>query len=727
MPRLLLFLAVLAAATGCATAQTGELPLTFADGQRAWTVLADGGGQVSWSGSGPATEVSLAPGAGQAGIVARLEPEPTGLVDIGVSATGEGAPQLVVQFLREPTTKSAATLWRMAVPPGKRQRLAARLAPPAAGSQPLYLYIGAQAQGQLRLSELALVQETLPLPADTSVKPALPDGWKPDGPLDAQAREIAGVTELTVDVGGTQVSVNPETSCALGGFASLSALVLARGTGTRMLSITGEFPDGVACDAREYAIAKSGLHNASLRVQGLLPGAYSGRLTASSGKDSASFPIHLTVSRNYPAFGVTAGDTPGARQWQLREVLVRATVTSTAQQLLDQVRPIIEGPPTIPVVFFEGLPENGVLREFVTALKGKVGLYSAAWRPGRPYQSNAFQEEAEALLAVSRELHSVVSTADLDAACISPVFDCTANAEGTPENRLLDACLALKMDKYFGAVVVRATPLPVGGVLGESLNDKNAREPSAFWADLDPQQYPRTVEALMEKHDASQPILTSGIGGPASTDERLDAVKVARSMCLAAYAGATGATFPGGPEAGRIALTRADGALSPAGLAVRELSRELAGAAPILRSWTSSEISGRFGEAIVALPFVRGDEVILVLWNNTSTAKLLTLTLRQVPYSEHVLAVSRDDPLISRTYEGHFEFTKRAVQAKRQEVYVRLAPLQVQVLRYRMQIAIPTWLDGLTYTVQPKGGPPKPDRDDRPWWKKLQDWAEGTE
>jgi len=727
MPRLLSLVPMLAGAAGVVAAQTGELPLTFADGERAWSVLAEGGGQVSWSGSGPTTEVSLAPGAGQAGIVARLEPEPTGLVDMSLSAMADGALQLVVQFSREATRKPDGALWRTAVAAGKRQRLAARLAPPAANGQPLYLYIGAKAEGQLRLSDLVLLQEALPPPVDTSAEPALPDDWQPDGTLDAQAQEIAGVTELTVDVGGLQVSVNPETSCTLGRFAPLSALVLARGTGTRMLAITGEFPDGVACDARDYAITKSGLLRAPLRVQGVLPGAYSGRLTVSSGKDSASLPIHLTVSRDYPAFGVTADENPDGHRWQLREVRVQATAGSTAQQLLDQVRPVIEGAPAIPVIFFDGLPESGVLREFVTALKGKAGLYSAAWRPGRPFQGEAREEEAEALLAAARELHSVVSTTDLDAACISPMFDYTANTEGTPENRLLDACLALEMSKYFGAVVVTATPLPVGGVLGESVNDRNAREASTFWADLDPQQYPHAVEALMEKHDASLPILTSGIGGSASTDERLDAVKVARGMCLAAYAGATGATFPESPKTGKIALTRPDGSLSPAGLAVRELSRELAGAAPILRSWTSDEISGRFGDAIVALPFVREDEVLLVLWNNTSTTRPLTLTLRQVPYSEHVLTVSRDDPPINRTYEGHFEFTKRAVQAKRQEVYVRLAPLQVQVLRYRMQVAIPTWLGSLTYTVQPKGGPPSSDRDDRPWWRKLQDWAEGIE
>jgi hypothetical protein len=718
---------MLAGAACAAAAQTGELPLTFAEGQHAWTALAEGGGQVSWSGSGPTAEVALAPAAGRAGVIVRLSPEPTGLVDISLSAIAEGTPQLVVQFSREPAVRPGGELWRIAVPPGKRQRLAARLAPPAANGQPLYLYVGAQAQGGLRLSELVLVQEALPPPADTSAEPALPDGWQPNGNLDAQAHTIEGVTELTVDVGGMQVSVSPETSCALGGYAPLSALILARGSGARMLSITGEFPQGATCDSRDYPIAKTGLLRAPLRLQGLLPGAHSGRLTVSSGKDAASLPIHLTVTRNYPAFGVTAEGNASAHKWQLREVRVQATAASTAQQLLDQVRPAIDGASATLVLFFDGLPESGVLREFVTALKGRAGLYSAAWRPGRPYQGTAFEEEAEALLAATRDLYSVVSTADLDAACISPVFDCTANAEGTPENRLLDACLALNITKYFGAVVVTATPLPVGGVLGESVNDRNSREASAFWADLDPSQYPRGIEALQERHDASQPILTSGIGGPASTDERSDAVKVARSICLAAYAGATGATFPADPVPGRIALTRADGSLSPAGLAVRELSRELAGAAPILRSWTSGEITGRFGDAIVALPFIREDEVVLALWNNTSTARALTLTLRQVPYSEHVLTISRDDPLISRTYQGHFEFTKRAVQAKRQEVYVRLAPLQVQVLRYRMQVAIPTWLDGLTYTIQPKGGPPTSDRDDRPWWKKLQDWAEGTE
>jgi hypothetical protein len=92
-----------------------------------------------------------------------------------------------------------------------------------------------------------------------------------------------------------------------------------------------------------------------------------------------------------------------------------------------------------------------------------------------------------------------------------------------------------------------------------------------------------------------------------------------------------------------------------------------------------------------------------------------------------VLTISRDDPFISRAYEGHFEFPLRALQKQRQEVYFRLAPLQVMVRRYRLDVALPTWLKGVEFTVQPGSRPPTNDRDDRPWWKRLQDWAAGME
>jgi len=721
--RILLVMVLLIGACGLLAAQTTALPLTLAEGERDWTAVTAGDGRAAWS----ASEAVLTPGAGAAGISAPLDPAPAGALSISLLATTEGATDLLVQFVEDPGSPPSAPLWSVALTDSKPHRLAARLVPPAAGGRPLHLYLGARGPGTLRLSELALgVEAPLP-PVDTALEPPLPLDWRPEGYLDAQAREVAGATELLVEVNGLQLSIDPDTSCPVGGFAPLSAFVLARGNATRKLSIEGEFPAGVVCDTREYQITKSGTSRAHLRLQGLVPGVYTGRVTASSGKEAAAFPVTVTVGRSYPAFGTTAAGTAGAQGWQLQELVVHTTPDSTPEDLAAQVEAALERSPAAAVVHFDPLPARETLRAVVRVLKGQVGLYGCAWRGDRPYQGEAPDSEAAALVVAAQELHDVVGSLDPEAACVSPVFDGSANAAGSPENRLLDACLAQGMGQHVAALVATAQPLPAGGVLEESGNGEPARDPGAFWAALDARCEPHGLEALMEAHDVALPILTSAIGGPAGADERLDALKAARALVIAAYAGATGATFAGSPEDGGVALTRTDGTLSPAGWAVRELSRELAGAVPILRAWSGNEIPGNLGGATVALPFVRGDEALIVLWNNTSLPQAVTLTLGQVPYSEHVLTLSHEDPFVRRAYASQFTFSKRAVQAKRQEVYFALAPLEIKVLRYRMQLALPTWVSALGYTPRAKTAPPHAERDDRPWWKQLQDWAEGTE
>ncbi|MBM3500518.1 MAG: hypothetical protein FJX74_17810, partial [Armatimonadetes bacterium] len=328
----------LAGMVSLSAAQTTELALTLAAGERAWTTVAAGDARATWSGSGPTTEVTLTNGAG---VVGRLDPTPTGLVDISLAVSAEGASELRVQFTDDPARAPVSALWTAEVSGAKAQRLAARLAPPAPAESPLYLYVGAKGDGTLRLSALALVSEALPPRLEAGPPPALPDGWEPAGYLDAQAREVAGATELLIEINGLQLSIEPETSCVLGGFAPLSAFILARGNTPRKLTLEGEFPAGIACDPREFSITKGGTSRAHLRVQGLLPGTHTGRVTARSGRESASFPLRVTVTRGYPSFGAAAGEPAGARRWQLREVVVRATPTSTLPELLDQAQPIL--------------------------------------------------------------------------------------------------------------------------------------------------------------------------------------------------------------------------------------------------------------------------------------------------------------------------------------------------------------------------------------------------
>lgn len=723
------FLGALAAGSFAAdTSPTSALPLTFAPGGSTWRAVTEGGGQVAWATGGAGPSVTLRPNGGYAGIAAPVSDQPlNGLLDAELVAAGDGNAELQVACSAAGDAAPLTSTWSFKRSGGKPQRLAARLAPVLQRNGPVYLHIGARGDGTLQLSELSLSPEDVLPPVDaSSVEATLPPNWQPNGTLDATSRQMGEETDLAVEVRGVQFSVLPEASGTLGYLAPITALVVSQGEAEKSISITGEFPDGVAIEPREAPITKAQVDRATVRLQGLLPGRYTGKLIVSSGRDSAALPLTMTVAPGFPAFGTTTTEgNQVAGRWQLREIRVRASPTSTVEELVQQVAPLLEGAPAIPVVYLDGAPSVAVLKGFVIALKGKVALYGPAHRADRPFQGEDPREQAEALVAAARALHTAVSAGDYDAYVASPVFDYTAGVAGSGENKLLEACLTAGLGRFFRAFVVTAAPLPAGGVLGESVNGRNQRDASPFWAGLDRTCDHSALAAMLYRHSVEVPILTSGVTGLASTDEQLDALKAARAMAISAYAGATGVTFPEAPAAGEIALLRADGTLSATGVAAKQLSRELASAAPVRRSWKG--LPGTLGEPIVALPFVRDTEAIIAFWNNTSVARRVTLELGAVPYTQHTLTLSRGTPFVSRAYDPHFRFSKAAIQAKRQEVCVRLAPLQITVLRFRLQIWTPTWLQSLTFTVERHPAAPTGEHDDRPWWKKLQDWAEGND
>jgi len=714
---------LLTLALGAAQGQPTKLDMGLERGDAVWRDVTEGEGGVSWEGEGAKAAAVLHPKGGYAGISAPLEGEVAGkIVNFRLTAAPQGEAQLQAYLGVSGEALPESPVWVHDVPAGKNHKAVVKLAPPVMGGETLYLHIGARCEGTVRLTALEVIAEPLgPAFEALEVTPSLPEGWQPDGILDAEERQIGDRKELLLRVGAVQFSVPPAGECTLGSFAPLSALVRSDSGAARKLELTGEFPEAIAFDRREYAQVERGTDSATLRIQGLLPGEYVGRLSVASGNDVGSLPLNISVKRGYPTFGTAAlVGNEVAGKWQLREIVVKATAGSTADDIVGQVEPLLGDSPAMAAVFLDGVPGAEALTEAVKRLAGRVALYSAAFRPNRPFTGDAPQEEAERLLSAAMQLRSVVSVADPTAARMSPLFDHSAETVGTPEYKLLDACLKLGLGEHFHALAVTSPPVAAGGALAESQGKPGPRAVSGIWAALDIAHSHYGTETLLYEHDVPVPILTSAVDVARSVDERLDGLKVARLMALSAYTGATGVTFRERQTATQVGLLDEGGALTPAGLAVRELSRELAGTAPLVRSWSTEGLSGRLGEPVLILPFAREREGIAVLWNNTSARRPVTITLGLVPYSVHTTDISLEDGFLTREYAPRFQFSAEAQKAKRQDVDIVLEPLQIKVLRYRFRLVLPTWLDRVDYTPEKKGGPGKPGRDDRPWWQQMQ-------
>ncbi|MGQ9732583.1 MAG: hypothetical protein ACUVX8_15095, partial [Candidatus Zipacnadales bacterium] len=440
-----------------APGQARELSANIADAEGTWAVVVSNGASVRWEGE----EVVFSPAGGFAGIAIPLTPPPTGIIATEFTAAPSRESEVVVGFTHDQHAVLENFACVTALPEVKAHRVGILLAPPLPGDRPLFLQLGVRGEATVAVRDLRLTEEPLGSPPETSAFQApLPDDWRPNGTLDAQVREIAGATELFVEVNGIQFSIMPKAECPLGGFPNFSALVAGRGTTPRTLRIAGEFPAGVICDERAYPITKSELSKAPLRLQGLLPGDHVGRLIVSSGGESASLPVTLTVGPSYPAFGISPSPAPAQQRWQLQEIRVETGPDSSLDDLLTQLQPHLSGPPTLRVLYFDGLPSPDILRSLVTRLKGQVQLYGSAWRANRPFAGTNPQAEAETLVANAQQLFKIVSTTDLDAYCVSPVFDSSVLVRGSPENLLLEACLELALGKFINCIVFASPPLP---------------------------------------------------------------------------------------------------------------------------------------------------------------------------------------------------------------------------------------------------------------------------
>ncbi|MEI6502690.1 MAG: hypothetical protein WCP21_16900, partial [Armatimonadota bacterium] len=136
----------------------------------------------------------------------------------------------------------------------------------------------------------------------------------------------------------------------------------------------------------------------------------------------------------------------------------------------------------------------------------------------------------------------------------------------------------------------------------------------------------------------------------------------------------------------------------------------------------SADISAGGDTPITYKPFLRGGEGIVVLWNNTSVARDITLEFRSQPVVSHRVTISYGGEFVTSRWEPIMKFSAESFRRGIPSVFLRLEPQQVQFHAFRLLDPHVAWLRGVSFTapfVAPAKLPPADRRDARTWWTDM--------
>ncbi len=532
--------------------------------------------------------------------------------------------------------------------------------------------------------ELSVAQETDDAPV---FEPPLPVDWEPDGLLDAVERQIGRGRELIINVGSLRISLPPEVNARRGHRGALRLSVTNSASSARELSVSVAGPPGFFAPRRTVNIRPDGETVFSASLQSFFVGQRAARVTFFSGEEEASAPVLVEVEPSYPATGLSfTGEQPSEadlatiRNLDLQLVSIRTS--------LEQIREST------------GLPSHLARVLLLTPPWSGEELRSAA--PVLPQHANFAalyhardQSPAEAGRELTADLRHALDDVDRPLHLLSPPIDLPADPAETIEERAQATASELAAG---GAIASTAVRLPVvqsraAGTL--TVDGRRVSVPQPAWREIGFEaQLSAAVRRLRES--AQLPIFFADIAGRSAGCEVADAMTLARLLAQCAYRGATGFALSARPTDapdGADAFCVLDGRGQPNELITRvvaELSRELAAVVPV-RSYQQSEDIGLGADVAVGYrPFLRGDEGVAALWNNTAAPVDLIVELRTEPLDVHEVSVGLDG--VHRSYRGMFFFSEDAIALNRRVMFVTLEPHEFRLMS--MQLARPhsTWL-----------------------------------
>lgn len=548
----------------------------------------------------------------------------------------------------------------------------------------------------------------------------LPENWEPAGTLDATAREIANETELFINVNGIEIGVRPTFTCTRGYRDGMLFFAVNRGQLEKDLLIKIAAPPGVIAPTWTVPIKGSGTTRFHSVIQCLRQGEFWIKLTCESAGQKASLPIRVTTLRQYPVVGTVWRDEVDAAKLRVLQQLpvdlqVLAGIPDQAalEPMANQVKPL--------GLEYMIAPLAGSLNttQYLAALTQLCGKLSPSyWLPYAVDEAPAAASAAPQLVPVLRKQQAA---AGVFAAPLQLARDWT-------KDRLVPtkpAALSVERTAGLASITCRLPKLAPACVLSEKLDGKAEALSGAFTATVK-QTDLSGMRGLLQERRIMLPMFVDELQAATSGDARLDALQLARTMTNTFYQGSTGLLLKPDRDADNafspLPATAADGKPEPVAAVLRLMSEALAGCEPLVALADTEEASTGTATPVTYRPFRRGGEGIVVLWNNTSAPRDVTLEFRSEPLASSRLLLTYADQFVVQRWDPIMRFSEEAFKRRQPAVFVRLDPLQVQVHSFRLLNPSPGWLRSVSQTTVfvPREEAPTPNgKDERPWWRDM--------
>ncbi len=572
---------------------------------------------------------------------------------------------------------------------GWHQVVAELLAPPA---DAVRLALGVDGPEGWLIDEVvleALERGEAPPPEDAPVvPPPLEEGWEPDGLLDALERRLGTSRELLLYVGRLEVALPARVTARRGERGAMRVTATNRGTEAKELTISVSGPQGLFVPDRTVSIRPSGTTVFDASLQCLRVGELTVRVTCRCGGEEGSAPVRLEVAPAYPAAGMCWLSGPpsdaalraaGALAAHLHALRIPTDGAAGGLPLPgDLTRVALLGPPWSQEALQGAATALAGCADFLALhrLRGEAG-------PDRPAE-------------LTRELHDALQHAGVGVHALGPPFDLTAAAPPTidGESLFVTAELAGKI----AAPSLRLPALHAAAVGRVTVDEHERAVAQPCWSALSAATRLEDVASAL-RSQARLPLFFPELCATGTGSPEVDALVLARTLTSCVYQGATGyapAARPSDCPPGADAFCPLDDDGRPRGVvadAYRELARELAAAVPLVVLRQTPQIGTADTAAVGFRPFMRADEGLLALWNNTGATIDLIFEVRTQPLDLHTVAIGPGG--VRRSYLGAFHFSDDAIALNRPVVFVSLEPAQFKLLS--MQLAHPhaAWLDSV--------------------------------